>query len=316
MTIAYSIVFAISLLMPVGYCLCVRKKQNEVWLLILNICACIVNLGYLLLSLSKTVEFALAANKIAYFGQVFIIMCMFMIISKICGFTYKKRVIYILTGVSTVMFALVLTTGHLDWYYQSVELIRVDGAAKLVKVYGVLHPVYLVYVLAYFAAMLVVIGISLKRNKGSSQKLAGLMLAVVLGNIGMWLVEKLITWNFEFLAVFYLMSEIVFFFVYWLLQDYVHVSSIPPAKQEKASVIFVDSAEKKDKVREIIEQLPEGTVLSARQLDVLDGILDGKSRKEIAIDLHLSENTVKMHTSSLYKALGVTGREEIYAFLK
>lgn len=316
MTIAYGIVFAISLLLPVGYHLCVRKKQKEVWLLTLYLCACVTNLGYLLLSLSKTVEFALAANKIAYFGQVFIIMCMFMIISKLCGFSCDKWVICTLAGTAAVMFAMVLTTGHLDWYYKSVELIQVDGAAKLIKEYGVLHPVYLIYVLAYFAAMLVVVGISLKRNKGTAHKLAGLMLTVVLGNLGVWLVEKLITCNFEFLSVSYLMSEFVFFFVYWLLQDYVHVSSIPAPKEEKQTVIFVDSVQKKDKVQEILAQLPEGTVLSPRQLDVLEGILERKSRKEIAADLCLSENTVKMHTSSLYKALGVTGREEIYTLLR
>ena len=50
--------------------------------------------------------------------------------------------------------------------------------------------------------------------------------------------------------------------------------------------------------------------------DVLEGILDSKSRKEIAVDLHLSENTVKMHTSSLYKALGVSSRERIFALIK
>lgn len=72
MTIAYVITFVISLLLPVGYFLCVRKKQNDVWLLLLYLCACIVNLGYLLLSLSKTVEFALTANKLAYFGRVLI----------------------------------------------------------------------------------------------------------------------------------------------------------------------------------------------------------------------------------------------------
>lgn len=316
MTIAYVITFVISLLLPVGYFLCVRKKQNDVWLLLLYLCACIVNLGYLLLSLSKTVEFALTANKIAYFGQVFIIMCMFMIISKLCGFTYKKWVVYSLAGAATLLFAMVLTTGHLDWYYKSVELIMVDGAAKLEKEYGVLHPVYLIYILAYFAAMLAVTSASLKRNKGTSLKLAGLMLAVVLGNIGMWLVEKLVIRNFEFLAVSYLMSEIVFFFVYWLLQDYVHINDIPTLKPEKSTVIFVDSPDRKDRVQKIMARLPEGTVLSARQLDILEGILDGKSRKEIAVDLCLSENTVKMHTSSLYKTLGVTCRKEIYALLK
>ena len=318
MTIAYGVIFALSLLLPVGYYLFVRKSQNEPWLFVLYLSVCVVNLGYLLLSLSKTVEFALTANKIAYFGQVFVPLCMFMIISGLCGFTYKKWVKYVLIAAAMLMFGLVLTTGHLDWYYKSVELTHADGAAKLMKEYGFLHPVNLIYVLGYFVAMLVVISISLKKSSGKSQKLAGLMLAVVFGNIGMWLVEKLVTWNFEFLSASYLMSEFVFFFVYWMLQDYVHKNEVPPPVivEEKAPIIIVDNMTRAEKIKTILDSLPEDTVLSTRQMDILEGILDYKSRKEIAAELHLSENTVKTHTGMLYKALGVSGRDEIYAMFQ
>jgi len=318
MTIAYGVIFALSLLLPVGYYLVVRKTQNEPWLFVLYLSVCVVNLGYLLLSLSKTVEFALAANKIAYFGQVFVPLCMFMIVSGLCGFTYKKWVKYVLIAAAMLMFGLVLTTGHLDWYYKSVELTYADGAAKLIKEYGFLHPVNLIYVLGYFVAMLVVISISLKKNNGKSQKIAGLMLAVVFGNIGMWLVEKLVTWNFEFLSASYLMSEFVFFFVYWMLQDYVHKNEVPPPVivEEKAPIIIVDNMTRAEKIKTILDSLPEDTVLSTRQMDILERILDYKSRKEIAVELHLSENTVKTHTGMLYKALGVSGRDEIYAMFQ
>ncbi|MBQ4141720.1 MAG: hypothetical protein IJD70_10315 [Clostridia bacterium] len=318
MTIAYGVIFALSLLLPVGYYLVVRKTQNEPWLFVLYLSVCVVNLGYLLLSLSKTVEFALAANKIAYFGQVFVPLCMFMIISGLCGFTYKKWVKYVLIAAAMLMFGLVLTTGRLDWYYKSVELTYADGAAKLIKEYGFLHPVNLIYVLGYFVAMLVVISISLKKNNGKSQKIAGLMLAVVFGNIGMWLVEKLVTWNFEFLSASYLMSEFVFFFVYWMLQDYVHKNEVPPPVivEEKAPIIIVDNMTRAEKIKTILDSLPEDTVLSTRQMDILERILDYKSRKEIAAELHLSENTVKTHTGMLYKALGVSGRDEIYAMFQ
>jgi len=318
MTIAYGVIFTLSLLLPVGYYLFVRKSQNEPWLFALYLSVCVVNFGYMLLSLSRTVDFALTANKIAYLGQVFVPLCMLMIISRLCGFTCKRWVKYILICAAFFMFGLVMTTGHLDWYYKSVELTQVDGAAKLIKEYGFLHPTNLIYVLGYFAAMLAVIGSSFKKSGKKSQKLVGLMLAVVIGNIGMWIVEKLVTWNFEFLSVSYLMSEFVFFFVYWMLQDYIHVSDVPTrvVVEEKPYVIYVDSKERADKIERILSSLPENTALTSRQIDILEGILDGKSRKEIAVDLHLSENTVKMHTTSLFKALKVTSRNEIFALLE
>ena len=317
-TALYSVLFAMSLLYPVGYYWFVRKQRNEPWLFVLNLSVCVVNLGYLLLSLSKTVEIALVANKIAYLGQVFVPLCMFMIISRLCGFNYKKLTEYVLIGTAVVMFGIVLTTGHLNWYYKSVELTFADGAAKLVKEYGVLHPTNLIYVLTYFVAMLAVICISLKKNIGKSYKLVGMMFAIVFCNVGGWTFEKVVPWNFEFLAVSYIVSEFIFFFVFWMLQDYIHVSDIPPPVivEEKSSVIFVDTKERATKVERILSNLPNNTTLTARQMDILEGILDGKSRKEIAADLHLSENTVNMHTTSLFKALKVTSREEIFALIE
>lgn len=306
----YGIIFALSLLLPIGYYLFVRKKQDEPWLFALYLSVCMVNLGYLLLSLSKTVAFALFANKLAYFGQVFVPLCMFMIISKLSGFHYKKWGKYVLVGVAMLMFALVLTTGHLDWYYKSFELVFVDGAATLVKEYGPLHPTNLIYVLAYFVAMIAVIGFSWKKRQSGSQKLVGMMLAVVVCNIGGWIVEKLVQWNFEILAASYLMSEFVFFFVYWMLQDYV------PASESQRVIIVASDLSHAKRLEKVLAALPEGTRLSQRQTEVLERILDGKSRKVIASELHISENTVKMHTSALYKLLNVSGKSEIYALLK
>ncbi|MEM7467685.1 MAG: response regulator transcription factor [Pseudomonadota bacterium] len=48
--------------------------------------------------------------------------------------------------------------------------------------------------------------------------------------------------------------------------------------------------------------------LSRRQLDVLEGICDGKTNKEIARDLHLSPNTIRLHVSAILKSLRVTSR--------
>ena len=313
MIIAYGIIFALSLLMPPLYFLTIRKKQNEPWLLVLFICVCTVNLGYLLISFSKTVEFAIWANKITYLGQVFVPLCMFMIISKLCGFYFKKLFVYLLIGIAFVMFGIVLTTGWLDWYYVGVMLKYEDGASYLVKEYGVLHPANLIYVVAYFLAMLVVISISLKKNKQASQKFAGFMLAIVLGNIGMWVIEKIVEWNFEMLSVSYLMSIFAFYFVYILLQDYTLKKDLP---QTKPSIIIMDTTAREEKINAIKSAIPACANLSARQMDVLEGIIDGKSRKEMAADLHLSENTIKMHTSSLYRILGVTGREALRSFFR
>ena len=316
MVIAYGLIFVLSLIMPILYFVYIRKKQDEPWLLVLFICVSVVTLGYFLLSLSKTVEFALWANKITYLGQVVVPMSMFMIISKLCGYTYKKWVLGVFIGLAVIMYAIVFTTGWLDWYYKSATLEFENGTAYLVKEYGILHPVNLVYVLIYFVSMLVVCIGSLIKKKDASQKLAGFMLAIVLGNVGMWIIGKLVNTNFELLAVSYLMSVLAYFFVYLLLQDYIRKVDVPTQSKEKTRVIVLDSIPKAERLERVLKLLPADKSLTARQMEMLDGLLDGKSQKEIAADLHISESTVKWHFGILYTTLNVSGRDEILALFK
>ena len=316
MAIAYGLIFVFSLMMPPLYFAFIRKKQDEPWLLVLFLCVCVVVLGYFLVSLSKTVEFALWANKITYLGQVFVPMCMFMIISKLCGFTYKKWFLGVLIGLAVLMYAIVFTTGWLDWYYTSATLEFENGSAYLVKEYGVLHPTNLIYVVAYFVAMLVVCITSLVKKKDASQKLAGFMLAIVLGNVGMWIIEKITTWNFEMLATSYIMSVLAYFFVYLLLQDYIRKVDVPAPTMEKTRVIVLDSIPKAERLERVLKLLPADKTLTARQMEMLDGLLEGKSQKEIATDLHISESTVKWHFGILYTTLNVSGKDEILALFK
>jgi DNA-binding NarL/FixJ family response regulator len=50
--------------------------------------------------------------------------------------------------------------------------------------------------------------------------------------------------------------------------------------------------------------------LTTRELDVLRALAEGKSNKEIARTLWLTEQTVKFHLTSIYRKLGVRGRTE------
>ena len=316
MAIAYGLIFVLSLIMPPLYFAFIRKKQDEPWLFVLFLCVCVVTLGYFLVSLSKTVEFALWANKITYLGQVFVPMCMFMIILKLCGFTYKKWFLGVLIGLAVLMYAIVFTTGWIDWYYTSATLEFENGSAYLVKEYGVLHLTNFIYVIAYFVAMFVVCITSLVKKKDASQKLAGFMLAIVLGNVGMWIIEKITTWNFEMLATSYIMSVLAYFFVYLLLQDYIRKVDVPAPTMEKTRVIVLDSIPKAERLERVLKLLPADKTLTARQMEMLDGLLDGKSQKEIAADLHISESTVKWHFGILYTTLNVSGKDEILALFK
>lgn len=51
--------------------------------------------------------------------------------------------------------------------------------------------------------------------------------------------------------------------------------------------------------------------LSPRQKDILGGLAQGKSNKQIANDFHISEATVKMHVSTLLRLFNVQNRVQV-----
>ena len=315
MIITYAIMAVIATVLLIGYVAFVRKR--EPWLLLLYVCVTVVNIGYFLLSISNTVMFALIANDIAYFGSVFLSMSMLLTVVRLCGFEVKKKLVIALSAIGLAMFAIIATAGILPWYYKEVSLAFVDGAAKLQKVYGVLHPTYLVYLLAYFSAMVACIVQSIRKKMIASQRHAVLLAVIVFGNIAVWLVEKFIPWNFEFLSVSYLFSEIILLGLYWMMQDYVRVDLIPQPSQKIARPAPIDIATMpiEEKVLKILSFLKPGEMLATREREILELVLQNKKRKEIAEELCLSENTIKTYTRTLYGKVGVSSREELYALL-
>ena len=315
MSIAYAVMAVLSVILLVGCVVLIRKK--EPWLLLLYVCVTVVNVGYFLLSISKTVEFAIFANDLAYLGSVFLSTSMLLTIIRLCGFEVKKKLVITLLIIGALMFAIIATVGILPWYYAEVELTFVDGAAKLKKVYGALHPTYMIYLLGYFSAMVACILQSIRKKMIASQRHAVFLVAIVFGNIVVWFVEKFIPWDFEFLSVSYLFSEIILLGLYWMMQDYVRLDLIPQAVNDAVRPVPIDIATMpmEEKILKILSFLTPGEMLAAREREILELVLQNKKRKEIADELCLSENTIKTYTRTLYGKVGVSSREELYALL-
>ncbi len=111
MIIGYAITLALSLGLLIAYTVMVKVK--EFWLTMLYICVTVVNLGYLMLSMANTVEFAIFANDVSYFVSVFLSMCMLLIIVRLCGFEIKRTHIITCVSLGAIMFAIVATVGFL-----------------------------------------------------------------------------------------------------------------------------------------------------------------------------------------------------------
>ncbi|MBQ3568907.1 MAG: hypothetical protein IJA25_08240 [Anaerotignum sp.] len=304
MSMIYGILSGISLMLLIGYGALVKKK--EMWLLLLFASIFLVNAGYFSLSLSKTLGEALLANRIAYLGSVFLPFFMLMTIAGVCNHPCKKWMVGVLICINVIVFLIAASPGYADWYYKEVTLIFVDGAAKLKKVYGPLHNIYFVFLFSYFAMMVGLIIRATRKKWLHSPKQAFLLLIVVLLNILFWLVEQMVNWDFEFLSVSYIISELLLLCLYSMLQD---IEELQKQAAEQMQPVKEDIVT--DELEEKVAYWSETAQLSPREKEVFRELLTDKKRKEIAEALCISENTVKTHTSNVFSKLEVSTRNEL-----
>ena len=306
MSVIYGVIAGISLLLLIGYGALVKKK--EIWLLLLFTSVFLVNAGYFSLSMSRTLEEALLANRIAYLGSVFLPFFMMMTIIGVCRLPYKKWMVAILICINIVVFLIAASPGYTGWYYKEATLVIVNGAAKLQKVYGPLHKIYFVYLFAYLALMIGLIYRSVRKKLVDSPKQAVLLFVVVLLNILFWLVEQMVNWDFEFLSVSYIISELLLLCLYSMLQD---IEALQKQAAEQRHPVETEETVATDDLEQRVAYWSETAGLSPREKEVFRELLTDKKRKEIAEALCISENTVKTHTSNVFSKLEVSTRNEL-----
>ena len=327
MSIAYGILCVISLAL-IGVCLAVDRKK-DICLLLLFISVFVCNLGQFLISVAPSLSFALNGNRIAYLGQVFLPLLMLKMILNLCSLNYKKWLLPTLSLISIAVLFVTLTPGFFPCYYKNVSIEVADGVTRLIRVYGPLHLLYYIYLLSYFALMLIVIIHSAVKKKITSTLHTTFLLCAVLCSIIIWFAEQFFPRGFEFLTVSYVISELFILLLYGILQEY-------GIRGENGSIIIANTSKKAEEyLSGAIQSDDDSTALfsekdidcilacekivsriTEREKEVLIKLLANKQRKEIADELFVTESTIKKHTSSIYAKFNVANRFELYAKLK
>ncbi|MBQ1252234.1 MAG: hypothetical protein IIY02_04885 [Firmicutes bacterium] len=313
----YAVTSVLALAGLIGYCSLVKKKN--VWFLLLFVSILIVNLGYFSLSISHTLEEALLANRVSYLGSVFLPMAMMMIILDYTELKIKKFVPAILLLIGTFVFLVAASPGYLDIYYKEVSLITINGISALDKTYGPWHSLYLFYLVIYFAAMIIVIIRASAKRKLPSRSQAVIIAAAVFINIVVWLIEQLVSIDFECLSVSYIISELFLLGLCLMIQE--NEAKIAESKTEEPAI-----AVKEEHEEEIPEEpAPAPSEPAENHEDFIKGVseltgtehiiynlyLQGKTTKEIMAELNIKENTLKYHNKNIYGKLGVSSRKQL-----
>ena len=321
-SVIYMITATLSLLLLIGCIFSVRK--NKFWFIALFSSVLVVNSGYTFLALSTSLEMALWANRISYLGSVFLPPAMFMILLTITNTPYKKWLPKILTGVAVIVFLIAASPGILDIYYKDVAFKTVNGVAALIKVYGPLHPIYLIYLLGYFASMVaLIIRANVKKAIDTTAHAVIIAIAVFV-NIGVWFIEQLVAVDFEMLSVSYIISELFLLGVHLVMNEYQKMSQIVKEVKTVQNYsgkdtlsMLENSVENGTLSTDVIENFLNGLkTLTPSEISLYDAYVARLTTKEIMENMHIKESTLKYHSRNLYGKLGVSTRKELLEIYK
>jgi len=332
--IFYGVMLFFSTAILVFYIL--RNKKKYLWAMLLFVSVAIVNTGYLALSLASNVSEALLANRIAYFGNIFMLLFLLITIINACKIAYRKSVVVLMLAASCIMFLLACTQGYLDIFYKNVDFAIVDGYAKIIKDYGPIHTAYLVYVLLYIIAMVGVLIYAIKNKKLKPAKYAIAIAGIGVLNIAIWFVEQFVDNKIEYLAFSYVVTEIIMIWICdRLIEDRVFDSieikltigqedisgktlNITVAEPDNNKLVI---SREKDTINlsnlsdenllDIVNHINNSDKLTDREKEVAVLLIKNMKRKEVASSLFVSEDTVKTHTSHIFGKLKISSRKEL-----
>lgn len=324
LSVIYGTAALLSLVLLIGCLLSVRKMRF--WFILLFSSVLVVNIGYTLLSVSSCLEMALWANRISYLGSVFLPLSMLMIILHITHTQYQKWLPTFLLGTAFVVFLIAASPGILPIYYKEVSFAVVNGVSTLVKVYGPLHSIYLVYLLGYFSAMVAtIIRANCKQAIGSTAH-AIIIAIAVFANIGVWFIEQFVAIDFEMLSVSYIISELFLLGVHLIMTENQRlreiVKQVELAKNYSEEPVSADLMLEKPIGEETVP--PESIeifIQGLRQLTptekaIYEAYIARVTTKEIMANMNIKETTLKFHNRNLYSKLGVSTRKELLELYK
>lgn len=319
MTFVYGALAVLSVLLLISYLLWEKKKERN--FLFLISCVATVNCGYFLLAAADSLEIAMLANGISYFGTAYSVLAMLFIIYDVCQMKKRNWLRGIFIGISTAAFLLAASGDWLGLYYRHVEIVERNSMTHLVKEYGPLHILYTIYLLSYVLLMVATIYYAAKKQHLTSFKYTILLLVAVLLNIGVWAVEQAVDTDFEFLSVSYIVTEVILLLLYSILRDY---GIIQPGGQ----VISVNMLTRLNTRQVNPGALPPGMedmfrsftekvrTLSGAERRILNYYIDGYETADIPDLAFISIHTVKKHNRSIYQKLDVASRDELMLYIE
>ena len=216
-------------------------KHFDVNLTILAALVPIINLGFVFMGLSKTINEALIALKLTYIGGCFILTSAMFLIFNVCGVRLKSWQKVILLTISACIYGTSLTIGYSDIFYKGMpDLAEAFGASYITnKNYGFMHTAFYVMVIVYYLLTIAVIIFSFIKKKQVPRRILFLIvLAVSIAIVGFF-GSRLISQKIEILPATYNLGMIIYLIIASRLRLYDASDSVTDALVERGDKGFV-----------------------------------------------------------------------------
>ncbi len=209
----YTVLFAISLVLSIIYAF-ISRKHFSIYITLLYVFIPIANLGYVFTSRAAGTEGTLQGIKITYIGGCYMIPIIMLSVFNLCKINVPKWISATLLGISSLLYACVLTIGENGLFYKSFRYDIQYGAGYITdKEYGIAHQLFNVLVLTYFIVSIIVICYAFFVKLDVSSKLLFQLVLPEFLCMVTFFVGKLITNVVEFIPIAYIFAQIMYLII-------------------------------------------------------------------------------------------------------
>lgn len=232
--------FGVSLILAIIYTYIFHKHFN-VNLTIMTTLVPVINVAFILLAHSHTIDEALVALRITYIGGCYVLVAAMFLILGICGINLKPWLRTLIIAITSAIYVTTLTIGHNDIFYVGKpDLAYFDGAAYITnKTYGPMHTVFYVMIGILYAATIAVLIYSFFKKRQFPKLILILMVIAVSVSIIGFFGGRFITDKIELLPLTYNIGMIIYIFIASRLRLYNAPDTVVDSLVQKGDTGFV-----------------------------------------------------------------------------
>ncbi len=254
----YAITFLASVIMLI-LLIYISKNQNVMYYLLVFLSIMICNMGNYALSTAESLDAALLGHRLLYMGSTFVPIFMLFAIMKLCRMEIPAWLVICLLSMCTMVLYFAFSVGKRTFFYKNVSIATENGMTYLIKEYGPMHKLYMVYLFISIGLMIGVIFYSLLMKNIPRQVVFCILMMVIITTV-CYLFRRISGSTFELITIAYIFDDILFLVLIRRIGKYEVMESIANSLNENSSYGYLVFDQKKRYVgcnEKAKEYLPE-----------------------------------------------------------